>query len=119
MVRRLLALVSVLVVVTGAGSCTPAIDLATSIKVTDVLTGWYDWGIKDGFNKLVPSITFKLTNVGTRPIDGVQVVVAFWMDGGDGETDSKQIQAISTASVAPGQASEALTVRSDVGYTYE
>lgn len=118
MVRRLLAVVLVVAALAGAGSCTPAIDLATSIKVTDVLTGFYDWGIQDGMNKLVPSITFKLTNIGTRPVDSVQVTVAFWFEGADGPNDDKQVQAISTTAVQPGQSSDAITIRSDFGFTH-
>ena len=88
------------------------------MTVTDVLTGWYDWGIKDGMNKLVPSITFRLTNASPQPLDSVQITVAFWLEGDDGEIDSNLVQAISTTAVAPGASSEAHTVRSDVGFTY-
>jgi hypothetical protein len=118
MVRRLVCIASVMFALLGAGSCA-SIDLSRAVAVTDVLTGWYDWGIKDGLNKLVPSITFKLTNTGTRPLDGVQVTAAFWIDGADGPNDDKQVQAISTEAIAPGAATEAITIRSDFGYTYE
>ena len=118
MVRRLVCIASVLFAALGTGSCA-SIDLARAVTVTDVLTGWYDWGIKDGMNKLVPSITFKITNSGTRPLDGLQVSAAFWIEGDDdGPNDDKQVQAISTEAIAPGAATEAITIRSDFGYTY-
>ena len=79
-------------VASGTG-CTPSIDLAKSVAVTDVLTGWYDFGVVDGQNKLVPSIAFRLKNNGTVPLTGVEMTVSFWTVGADGESDSKQIVA--------------------------
>ena len=35
-----------------------------ALEVTDVSTGWYDAGVVDGKNKLVPSLTFRLRNKG-------------------------------------------------------
>ena len=42
-------------------SCSTQLDLKQALQVTDVITGWYDFGVVDGKNKLVPSVTFKLT----------------------------------------------------------
>ena len=52
------------------------------LKVTNVETGWYDAGIVDGQNKLVPSVRFNLQNVTTEPIESVQVnaVCPGWVD---------------------------------------
>jgi len=43
-------------------SCGPRVDLATALSVTDVFSGYYDFGIVNGLNKLVPSISFRLKN---------------------------------------------------------
>src|ERR1700752_3026804 len=43
-----------------AASCSQPVDLKQTLKVTDVSGGWYDFGIVEGKNKLVPSVTFKI-----------------------------------------------------------
>ena len=60
-VRRLAALllVGVLPVAAGAG-CSKPVDLKQAVQVVDPAGGWFDAGIQNGKNKLVPSVTFKL-----------------------------------------------------------
>jgi hypothetical protein len=41
-------------------SCSSPVDVKQSVQVTDVSSGWFDAGIVDGANKLVPSVTFRL-----------------------------------------------------------
>jgi len=115
MVRRLLAPVA-LGAALAAASCTPP-NLSQALAVTDVLSGWYDNGLKEGMNHLVPSITFRLKNQSTQEIYGVQLTVAFWVEGKDGELDSMQVTGIGGTPVPPGQSTEPLTVRASVGYT--
>ena len=43
-------------------------EVEKDLIITDVRTGWYDVGIVDGMNKLVPSITLKLKNISSEPI---------------------------------------------------
>jgi hypothetical protein len=65
------------------------VDLAKSLKVTDVVTGWYDAGIVQGeMNKLVPSISFRLTNVGTVPVYSVYITISFHVIGDEQEWGS-------------------------------
>jgi hypothetical protein len=108
-----------LVVLSGAGAaaCT-TIDLGKTLEVTDVQTGWYDNGIKDGMNHLVPQVTFRLKNVSPESINSVQMTIAFWMDGADGMMDEVLKQGIGSDGVAPGATSEPIQARSPVGYTY-
>lgn len=117
MVRRLLAPV-VLGAALAAASCNPP-NLSQALAVSDVLSGWYDNGLKDGQNHLVPSITFRLKNQSDQEIYGVQLTVAFWVDGDDGEKDSMQVTGIGGTPVPAGQSTEPLTVRSTVGYKLE
>jgi hypothetical protein len=58
-------------------ACSPRIDLAQSLKVTDVTTGWFDAGVVDGKNKLVPSVSFRLTTGAGAELDYVALNVAF------------------------------------------
>ena len=43
-----------------AASCSEPVDFKQALQVTDVSGGWFDFGIVDGKNKLVPSVTFKI-----------------------------------------------------------
>src|SRR3954468_20170036 len=57
--------------------CGRDFDVEKTVKITDVHTGWYDAGIQDGKNKLVPSVSFKLQNLSDAPVDSVQVNAIF------------------------------------------
>ena len=60
--RRAFACCVVMLTVCSSAACTQEVDLKQALQVTDVTTGWFDAGIVDGKNKLVPSITFRLRN---------------------------------------------------------
>ena len=57
--------------------CRPTIDLTKGLKVTVVSSGWYDAGIVNGQNKLVPSITLTLTNVSNQRLNVLQLNALF------------------------------------------
>lgn len=118
MKKRLLLPLLAIWLVTGAG-CAREVDLAKSLSVTEVFSGWYDFGVVDGQNKLVPSISFKLQNVGDAPVRRVQMLVSFWQEGADGENDSKEVTGVGAEDLAPGSSSAPILVRSGVGYTSE
>ena len=108
-------------VIAAGPACGPAVDL-TKLEVAEILSGYYDFGVvtegpHKGENKLVPSVSFKLKNNGAVPVDHVALTVSFWQAGADGENDSKEISGIGATQVPPGGTSEALLVRSSVGYT--
>jgi hypothetical protein len=59
--RRFVALLSVTVLSLAAGAgCSKPVDLKQAVQVTDAAGGWFDVGVQNGMNKLVPSVTFKL-----------------------------------------------------------
>jgi hypothetical protein len=104
----------------AASACGAKVNLATSLEVTDVLTGFYDAGLKDGWNYLKPSITFRLKNKGQEDIGPVQLTVAFWKGKDDGEWDSHIMRAIRDGALAPGASTEPLVARSpNVGFRLE
>lgn len=57
--------------------CASRVDLAQAVQVADVETGWFDAGVVDGKNKLVPSVTFRLRNTSDTDLDYVALNVAF------------------------------------------
>jgi hypothetical protein len=103
----------------GASSCGSRVDLAKVLEVTDVLTGYHDAGVVNGLNKLVPSVAFKLRNTGADPVDSVQLTVAFWEEGADGETESLLVRGIGETGLEPGASTDTINVRGTFGYTYE
>ena len=98
--------------------CGHKFDVEKSVKVTDVHTGWYDASIQDGKNKLVPSITFKLQNVSTEPIESVQILAVFRQVGdtqswGDHYATGIDRDGLPAGQITPGF----LVLRSNLGYT--
>ena len=43
-----------------SGGCAAPVDLKQALQLTDVTSGYFDAGIVDGKNKLVPSVSFRL-----------------------------------------------------------
>ncbi|HVW04318.1 MAG TPA: hypothetical protein VHB78_04880 [Vicinamibacterales bacterium] len=107
------------VALVASGGCGLGVDLEKALSVTDVTSGWYDFGLVGGLNKMVPQVSFRLKNVAEKPITQVQLIVSFWQDGADGELDSKNVDGIGSTAVTPGNATDAIMVRSDTGYTLE
>jgi len=102
----------------AAPACGPSADLH-ALKITDIISGYWDAGLKDGKNYLVPSVTFRLENSGAIGITGLELNVGYWRDGADGEWDSTLVQKIGNDSIPAGGKSEPVTVRCPVGYTLE
>ncbi len=109
-------IMTVLVAVLSA-ACEPHIDLTTGLELVEVSTGWYDAGIVDGQNKLVPSISFKLKNISDRPLSTLQANVLFNRVGEDTEWGSSYVRVVGTEGLAPGAQSAPQSVQCPKGYT--
>jgi len=92
-------------------------EVEHDLALTDVQTGWYDAGIVNGMNKLVPTVTLSLENVSSEPISRVQLNAVFRRVGEDQEWDSHFTRGIGPEGLEPGQVTEPLVLRSDRGYT--
>lgn len=120
MIRRpLTAAIAASVLALGAAACGSQIDLSKALTVTDVFSGYYDDGLLDGKSHMVPSITFKLKNVSPDAFNGVQLTVAFWREGADGENDSVVMRGIGSESLASGASTAEITARAPHGFTVE
>jgi hypothetical protein len=104
-------------VVSGCGASEP--EVGTAIEVTDVVTGWFDAGIVNGQNKLVPTISFRLKNRADRPISGVDLNSVFRVIGDEEQLGSKYVKGIDRRGLAPGGAAGPFVLRSELGYTSE
>jgi hypothetical protein len=98
-------------------SCGKPVDLTQGIQVVDVSTGWWDAGVVDGQNKLVPSVTFKLKNVSDQKLDVLQANVVFRRVTEDKEWGSAFVKITGTEGLSPGATTPSQTVKSQLGYT--
>ena len=113
---RALFLLPLLFAVLAASGCQPAVDLTKNLEVRDVTTGWFDAGIVDGQNKLVPSISFKLKNLSNQTLVMLQVNAVFRRGTENEDWGSGFLTAAGTNGLAPGAVTDTITLRSDRGY---
>jgi len=107
-----------LVLASGLVACNgPALDLAKQLTVEDVSTGWFDAGLVNGQNKLVPTLSFRLKNTSDQTLRTLQVNVLFFRVSEDNEWGSGFKTVVGSAGLAPGATSEPQTVASQLGYT--
>lgn len=100
-----------------SAGCGPKVDLSKGLEVIDVSTGWYDAGVVEGKNKLVPSISFKLKSVSDRRLGTLQVNALFRRVTEKDEWGSGFMTVAGSDGLAPGQTTPPLTIRSQLGYT--
>ena len=98
-------------------ACGRDFDVEKVLKVTDVHTGWYDAGIYEGKNKLVPSVSLKLQNVSGDVVDNVQVNAIFRRVGETQAWGEHFVRAIDSTGLQAGQTGGMLVLRSNLGYT--
>ena len=98
-------------------ACGPNLDLKASLQVADVSTGWADLGVVNGQNKIVPSVTFTLKNVGSQSVPTLQSNVIFRRVGEDDEWGAGFLKITGSDGLAAGASSKTQTVRSTLGYT--
>jgi hypothetical protein len=113
MLKRLIVCLGLVAVTAGCR----AREVEKDLILTDIHTGWYDAGIVDGQNKLVPTITLRLQNVSSEPIARVQLNAVFRRQGEQQEWDAHFVRGIGPDGLAAGATGDALVLRSDRGYT--
>jgi hypothetical protein len=97
--------------------CGPTVDLTKGLQLTIVETGWFDAGIVNGGNKLVPSVSFTLKNLSDQKLVTVQINALFRRVNENDEWGSGFLTAAGSSGLAPGASTPTLTVRSQLGYT--
>jgi hypothetical protein len=113
---RPLATLSVLGLLASALSsadCAKPVDLKQSTQITDVSSGWFDAGIVDGKNKLIPSITFRISKTSGVDLSSLSLNVVFRVAGEQDHSDDVFVQRVDFS----GDATANITVRSQFGYT--
>jgi hypothetical protein len=97
--------------------CGPTVDLTRGLEIEVVSTGWFDAGIVNGQNKLVPTASFKLKNISDQKLVTLQINALFRRVGENDEWGSAFLTAVGSDGLAPGAATAVLTAKSQLGYT--
>lgn len=95
----------------------PPVDLKKGLDVELVSSGWFDAGIVNGKNKLVPTASIRLKNVSDQTLAVLQINALFRRINEQEEWGSAFMTVAGPEGLAPGAATETLTIRSQLGYT--
>jgi hypothetical protein len=119
MFARRLARLFAVVSIAFAWSCTSTVTIKDALELSDASGGWYDAGIVDGKNKIVPSVTFRLKKKTDADLDGVALNVLFRHPpaAGTNVEDEWGEVFVQNAQFTEGAQTAPLTVRTDNGYT--
>ena len=120
MPRTLLAALVVCVLTAFASAaCRSAAtqDITKALTVTDAKTGWYDAGVENGMNKLVPSVVLTLKNSDTQWITNVQLNAVIRRVAETEEWGGAYVKVIGADGLAPGASTKPIVLRSNLGYT--
>jgi hypothetical protein len=111
------AVVAVLVIgLAAASGCGKPIDIKQAVQIIDMTGGWHDAGIKDGKNKLTPSVTFRVKKLTDESIRPLSLNLAFKKITPQGEEDFDDFF-VQTVTFGDDNQSAPLTVRTETGYT--
>jgi hypothetical protein len=114
--RRLLLLSLVPFGLAGTLSCSEPIDFKKTLQVTDVTGGWYDFGIVEGKNKLVPSVSFRIRKPGDVNLRSIAVNIHFkWVSGPEDKEPGEVF--LQSVEFSEGNQTPLLTVRPEYGFT--
>jgi hypothetical protein len=106
-----------LVCLVVCAGCGKPVDLTTGLRVQNVTTGWFDAGIVNGQNKLVPSISFTLKNLSDQNLIALQVNAVFRRVTEKDEWGTGFLNVARPQGLAAGATSAPLIIRSQLGYT--
>jgi len=109
-------LLPVLAIISTIG-CGPSVDLTKGLVVSITDSGWYDLGIVNGQNKLVPSVTFTLRNTSDQKLVTLQINALFRRVGENTEWGSGFMTVVGSQGLAAGATTEPITIKSQLGYT--
>src|SRR5689334_2822910 len=100
----------------ASAACGPTVDLTKALKITIVDTGWFDAGIVNGQNKLVPMASFTVTNTSDQKLVTLQINALFHRVKKDTEWGSAFLTPAGSAGLAPGATTPTLTAKSQLEY---
>jgi len=114
--RGLILFISLALLAAGCGG--PAVDLKQGLKIDVVDTGWFDAGIVEGKNKLVPTVSFTVRNVSDQKLVSLQMMASFFrVSDTSSEWGNNLLNVAGSEGLAPGATTPTLTIKSPLGYT--
>jgi hypothetical protein len=113
--KPLLAALTVFFLAACGGSANQPITKL--VEPIEVKTGWFDAGVEDGKNKLVPTVMLTLKNVSSEPVANVQLNAVIRRVGETEEWGGAFQKVIGTEGIAPGGTTKPIVLRSTLGYT--
>ena len=114
--RGLVPLLASALLALGCGG--PPIDLKSGLQIDVVDTGWFDAGVVDGKNKLVPTVSFTVKNVSEQTLVTLQMMSSFFrVNDTNSEWGNGLLVVAGSAGLAPGATTPVLTMKSPLGYT--
>jgi hypothetical protein len=120
MLRKLqIVVLACLVAAVGATACGSRTvqEITKILVVSDVKTGWYDAGVENGMNKLVPSAVLTLKNAGDEPLTNVQLNAVIRRVGETEEWGGAYTKVVGGVPLPPGASTKPIVLRSNLGYT--
>ena len=115
--RHTLLILPVLLATLAGCSTVKPVDV---LEPQEVTTGWFDAGIMtDGKNKLVPTVSLKLRNKADQAVTGVQIMAVFRRVNEQEMWGEHYGWAVRREELAPGASTNAIVMRSQLGYTGE
>lgn len=118
MLRSIPALLATLALLAGSACASgPQQPITKLIEPVDVKTGWFDAGVENGMNKLVPSATLTLHNISGEPVANLQLNAVIRRVGETEEWGGAYMKVVGTDGIPPGGRSKPIILRSNLGYT--
>ena len=104
-----------LLLLAGCGN----VDVENALRISDVQTGWYDAGIVNRQNRLLPSISLRLENISSDTVSRIQLNAVFHrvIETDEPPLGDHFVQAISGEGLVAGATGDRLVLRSSFGYT--
>lgn len=97
-------------------ACGPAVDVTRALEIHVLNSGWYDAGIVNGQNKLVPALTITVKNNSDQTLGLLQINSLFRQNNAKEEWGSAFLTAAGSEGLKPGE-SKTVTLKSNNGYT--
>ena len=114
MARLLIVFTCVAAAACGSSAREPITKL---VEPVDVRTGWFDAGVENVMNKLVPTVTLTLKNVSTDPVANVQLNAVIRRVGETEEWGGAYQKVVGMEAIPPGGTTKPIVLRSNLGYT--
>ena len=112
-----LAAVLILVFVSAACGSSASEPINKLVEPIDVKTGWFDAGVENGMNKLVPTLMLTLKNVSSEPVANLQLNAVIRRVGETEEWGGAFQKVVGMEAIPPGGTSKPIVLRSNLGYT--